>query len=150
MKKILLLLISLFFFPTISYALTGFEPEFYCKATEQAEISALSANVTINYEITMANDGPVFFITLTNLTEDMILIDKKNLKSYQNFKSTGSEFTIRTTGSGDYDIDIYSKKCKTRVATKSVRLPRYNYFYNDPLCEGLSGYKQCQRWSGYN
>lgn len=136
--------------PQASYALTGLEPEFFCTASEQAEISAFSANVTIDYEITMASDGPVFYITLTNLTEDMILIDKKNLKSYQNFKPTGSELTIRTTGSGDYDIDIYSKKCKSRITTKTVRLPRYNYFYDDPLCEGLSSYKQCQRWSGYN
>ena len=80
----------------------------------------------------------------------MIVFDNTANKTYRNFKNTGSEITINTKRNGRYSFSIYSLQCKDKIIDKTISLPIYNKYYNDPLCDGLEGYSQCQRWSGYN
>lgn len=143
MKKILVLFICLFSFPIISNAVS-------CTSSELSEATAFSSNVNIVYLIEMNGDSPTFSITLSNLTDDMAVIDKTTGKLHKGFKTTGSSLNIKTTSSGKYSFDIYSLKCKSKVATKAVTLPKYNPYYKDERCKGLEEYALCQRWSGYS
>lgn len=142
MKKVLLLIICLFSFPYVCNAAS-------CSNTEIGQLSGFTSNVNIVYLVDMKNDSPEFSITITNLTSDMVILDKVASKVYKGFKN-GDRLDIKTTISGKYAFDIYSLKCKKQIGTKSITLPKYNPYYKDELCNGLEDYSQCQRWSGYN
>ena len=142
MKKILIFIICLFVFPIISYGAN-------CSNDKYTETSRLVNNVNITYEISINNNKPTFTIVLTNLTDDMGVVDLVTSKAHKNFKATGSELKITTSTSGRYSFDIYSLACKTKIGNKAVTLPTYNSYYNDELCKDLESYDLCKRWSSY-
>lgn len=142
MKKILFVIITLLIFPVVGNAV--------CTSAEKSEIMSLASNVNISYEIKINNNKPMYHIYLNNLTSDMLLFDTKTGKMYNKFSDKGDEFSIVTSLSGSYAFDIYSYKCKESIMTKMITLPKYNIFYLDPLCEGLSNYSICQRWSTFS
>ncbi len=151
MKKGLFLLIGLVIFPITSYAAvqSSFGGTMFCTSQEQSEVMAFAANVTFSYETIVNDNSASYVITVSNLTDDMILVDSTGIKTYSNFKSSGSEIKIKTANTGQYSFDIWSKKCKTRITTKSISLPYFNAYYADPLCKGLEAYPICQKWSNY-
>lgn len=143
MKRLGIFLVCLFVFPLVANAAT-------CNSTNMSNISSLANNVNIVYEVDTSKKTPVFTITLSNLTADMIVFDRNAAKTYKGFANTGSELSIKTNTSGSYSFIIYSKQCKEQVATKSVSLPTYNVFYGDKLCDGLDTCDVCQKWYGSN
>ena len=145
MKKIIFIMICLFAFPMISKAIDVD----YCTKDEASEVRALASNVSINYDVVLKDDKPIYTIYITNLTDDMLVIDRMTAVTKKGFSKTGSEYSFTTEQGGSYYIDIYSYKCKSKLISKVLALPVYNAYYKDPLCEGLDAYKQCQRWSGY-
>lgn len=143
MKRLGIFLVCLFVFPLVTNAAT-------CNSKTMSNISSLANNVNIVYEVDTSKKTPVFTITLSNLTTDMIVFDRNAAKTYKGFSNTGSELSIKTNTSGSYSFIIYSKQCKEQVATKSVSLPTYNVFYGDKLCDGLDTCDVCQKWYGSN
>ncbi len=144
MKKLCVFMACLFIFPLITNAASS------CNAQTMSNISSLANNVNIVYEVDTSSKTPIFTITLTNLTSDMIVFDRNASKTYKGFANTGSEMSVRTKMSGSYSFIIYSKQCKEQVATKSVSLPTYNVYYGDKLCDGLDQCDACQKWYGSN
>lgn len=144
MKKIFIFIVCLFVFPIVTNAASA------CNSLTMSNISSLANNVNVVYEVDTSSKTPIFTITLSNLTSDMIVFDKNLGKTYKGFANTGSEISIKTKTSGSYDFAIYSKQCKEQVATKSVSLPTYNIYYGDKLCNGLDECDVCQKWYGSN
>lgn len=144
MKKSFIFIVCLFIFPIVTNAASS------CNTATMSNISSLANNVNIVYEVDSSSKVPVFTITLSNLTSDMIVFDKNLGKTYKGFANTGSEISIKTKTSGSYSFVIYSKQCKEQVATKSVSLPTYNVYYGDKLCDGLDTCEVCQKWYGSN
>ena len=144
MKKSFIFIVCLFIFPIVTNAASS------CNTATMSNISSLANNVNIVYEVDSSSKVPVFTITLSNLTSDMIVFDKNLGKTYKGFANTGSEISIKTKTGGSYSFVIYSKQCKEQVATKSVSLPTYNIYYGDKLCDGLDDCDVCQKWYGSN
>ena len=46
-----------------------------------------------------------------------------------------------TINNGKWNFDIYSSKCAEKVDSLLVKIPRYNVYSEDPLCEGIDGDK---------
>lgn len=143
MKRLGIFIICLFLFPLVTNAAT-------CDSTAVSNISSLANNVNIVYEVDTSKNTPVFTITLSNLTADMIVFDQNASKTYKGFSNTGSELSIKANTGGSYSFIIYSKQCKEQIATKSVSLPTYNTYYGDKLCDGLEQCEVCQKWYGSN
>jgi len=143
MKKIFIFIICLFGFPMISNA-----------ACDYNRLTSIINNVNIHYEYTIINNNPQFTITLTNLTNDLMVYDNQTKISYCNLNRCKGRFTnelkITTNKSGSYRFDFYNLSCSGSLGHKTISLPKYNPYYKDELCEGLSNYKQCKRWSGYS
>ena len=138
MKKIIVFLICLISFPIMSYA-----------ADCDTDIYEFADNVNINYTITSNENSATFNIYITNLTDDMLLLDTVKGKIYKGFGSNNDRLVVKTTANGKYSLEIYSKKCKTNIRTISVDLPYYNRHYLDSRCKGFENYPLCQRWSTY-
>lgn len=136
MKRLLMILVCLFAFPTLVMGAT---------CDRISNTPQLVNNVNINYSISINNDTPVFTIYITNLTSDMVVIDNNASEVYKN----RSYINVRTNRSGKYSFSIYSKECKSNLRTISVNLPKYNKYYADSRCKGFEQYPLCQRWSEY-
>jgi len=125
-------------------------------AYDCSSLRSYIGNVNISYEYKMINNKPQFTITLTNLTNNLMVYDEVSREFYCNVKKcskkfSGNELKIVTNKTGFYKFSFYNLNCgQESLGSKSVNLPVYNPFYKDKLCKGLESYKQCQRWSGYS
>ena len=89
-----------------------------------------------------------FTMTFKNIDEDFYISDIYNetikLEENQN------EITIKTT-TGVYTYFVNSNKCKTVITEIKVKIPRFNSYSLDPLCDGIDGddFPLCGKYLDY-
>lgn len=131
--KIILLLLS--FLPSSILA----------DSCDWAEISAkknLARNISWSYEYYVKNNKMYFDITVSNVYEDLYVVDNSSKKTYSK-----TEFIIKELSDNQkLSFDIYSKKCGEVVATKEISLPTYNKYYTSEYCKGISEFSYCKKW----
>lgn len=144
MKKILLLSFLLLLVPIKNV-------QAKCMYSDIAEMKKISANVNYSYEYKIVDGDALFNITLTNLTEDAYFVDSSTEKTYKN--KTG-EFILKNYNSGEkivYNFYPNDEDCMNTVLyTIRITLPKYNKYYNNPICVDAQEYSLCQRWSSHN
>ena len=90
-------------------------------------------------------------MTLVNLTSDIYFTDSVTNKTYKN---KNGEYVLKNYQSGDTIIyNFYSNDADclgTNLYTIRIVLPKYNQYYNNPICAGVEEYSLCQRWSSHN
>lgn len=140
MKKILLALILLFPIAKVS-ALN-------CSYSDLAYLKKLASNINYTYKYNEYNGNVTFSVTLTNLQNNLYIVDKTKNTTYS---YTGSEITIDNYTSGQvvkYDIYTNSGDCTDQILYSiALTLPTYNPYYNDELCSTIPNYELCQKWS---
>ena len=144
MKRILCLFFILLLVPTINV-------QAKCMYSDIAELKKIAANVNYSYTYRIENDKALFDITLTNLTPEIYFVDNITENSYKN--KTG-EIVLKNYNSGTsiiYNFYPNDNDCiDTVLYTIRVTLPKYNEFYNSPICADAQEYSLCQRWSSHN
>ena len=134
-KYIKYMLILLSFFPIFVKA----------KDCDWAEISSkknLARNISWSYEYYLLKNEMRFNIMVTNVYEDLYVINAATGKKYQT-----SEFTIEDLSDNQkLKFEIYSKDCGEQIATKDIALPTYNKFSGTEYCKGISEFPSCKRW----
>ena len=122
-----------------------------CMYSDIAELKKIAANVNYSYEYRIENGKALFDITLTNLTPKIYFVDNTTEKSYKN--KTG-EIMLKNYNSGasiTYYFYPNDNDCANTVLyTIRITLPKYNEFYNSPICADAQEYSLCQRWSSHN
>lgn len=108
-------------------------------------------NVNISYSYKMENGEPVFSITISNLFDDMYVVDKLSGKTYHSDKFTTDSELVLDGYRDDQKIRyvIYSKAygCYGRsLMTLYASIPNYNEFSADKVCVGAEEFSLCQRW----
>lgn len=142
MKKTVLIVILLcFFFPAVAKAA--------CTTDEKIALSKIVNNVKVTpvfYE-----EAEKYALIVSNITPDIYFQDINTKIVYKN---TGKEITIHNVNPNQsYRIKFYSamNNCYgSALQSIYITLPGYNKYYKDPLCEGFSSYKICQKWVNYN
>ena len=63
-----------------------------------------------------------------------------------NIMSTDTSIIFDSIPSGEYTIGIinYNSQCQEQLKTFTIKVPRYNYYSEDPLCEGIEEFYLCQ------
>lgn len=123
---------------------------YYCTYSETTRLKKIASNINISYTYDEKTNGVDFSITLVNLHPDLYLVDATNdeIISY-----TNSEVTISGYKGGEtvqYKVYTVVPFCEgTVLTTLRITLPSYNSFYKDNLCEGISSYSLCQKWSSH-
>lgn len=144
MKKILWLIFLFLLIPTKNIHAK-------CMYSDIAEMKKISANINYSYEYKIVDDVALFDITLTNLTKDIYFVDSNTGKTYKN--KTG-EIVLKNYNSGEnivYNFYPNDTDCMDTVLyTIRITLPKYNEYYNNPICVGASEYSLCQKWSSHN
>ena len=98
-------------------------------------------------ETEIGTDYNRFKITVKNIDNDFkvyIPIYEVELE-----ESNGTaEYELST---GNWTLEIYSEKCEESVRNISFRLPTFNKYSLDPLCEGIDGeeFRLCDKYLEY-
>lgn len=140
MKKILLFSLVLLF-PIIKVN------ALYCSYSDLAYLKKLASNISYYYDYEEINNNVSFKITLTNLQDELYIVDSTSGKRYD---YSDKEITIDGYQSGQIiRYYVYSTKgdCEDVLYTVVVNLPTYNPYYRDEICKGIENYTLCQKWS---
>ena len=151
MKKKILLVIILFILPINALGLTYGG----CDYSTVSKLKSLVTNINISYSYRIENNNAYFDITLNNLTPDIYFYDQKNNKNYYYSDTNNGEITIKnyTSNGSTGTYKFYSAKDECygiKLGSKYYKLPNYNAYYSSKLCEGISNYSLCQKWTTIN
>lgn len=123
-------------------------PSFVNAKCTNEEISALKKEtkaIKVEYEHkgeTITEDGGIdynkFNVDIINIPNEYYIIISDGL----NYKlvPTDGKITKELTN-GKWIIEVYSNKCEDVIDTITVRLPKFNIYSLDPLCDGIDGDK---------
>lgn len=122
-----------------------------CTVDDKMRYSSLATNITTSYEYKEQNGNVSFDITIHNVHNDLVVIDDSTKKRYESSNNGLNNFTINNLKDGyNYSFKVYAKSgdCSYRLFnTLYVTTPKFNKYYNDPICEGASDYLLCQKWT---
>jgi len=143
--NVILMFIFLMIIPSITKAECGY--------SEISRLQALATNLGFSYNYTETDEGinskVNFNITITNMVPELYIVDQTNIKVY--YYNQNKEVTIGNYKPGSTTRFIVygnSGACKgVEISNNYVTLPSYNRFYKDEVCNGVSDYKLCNRWS---
>lgn len=126
-----------------------------CDYNEKNKLQALASNLGFSYNYTETDEGinskANFSIIITNMRPEIYVVDQTNIKVYY---YNNNEFTINGYKPGSTtQFIVYGNvgECKgVELLNNYITLPSYNRFYKDEVCEGVSDYKLCNRWTRVN
>lgn len=128
----------------------------FCSNLDKANQRALATNLNISYQENIRNNSANFDITITNITENLIVRDALNNRDYRygHDRNNPSEITIfGFSDGGSYKFEIYTdlEHCEDDLLhVIYATVPKYNPYYNDELCDGIENYRMCQRWVNFD
>jgi len=140
MKSKILLLLVVLLIPVSARAYT-------CSDSDAARLRKLASNVTASYDYQEYDDYATFSVTLTNLNNDIYIVDSTNGKTY--YYDGNNEITIDgyTPGTNiKYYIYNTRSDCVSGYLTiKYVNLPYYNKYYKSEICQNNTN-SLCYKW----
>ena len=144
-NKILLIIILLLCFSFKANALTYGG----CDYSVISNLKSYVSNVNISYSYSMTDDGPVFAVTLNNITPNMYFYDDVTDRNYYYSDTLNGEITISDyINSGNYKFYSAINECYgVSIGSKYYKFPSYNYYYEDPLCSDIQDFSLCQKWT---
>lgn len=129
-----------------------------CSNEKIAELKTKSKNIKVEYiydpNAVFEEDGNLvsmkggFDTKIYGLFDEVYLYDSEYEISYDIFDTNDNVLNLGFLGGGKYSFDIISKECNVSVGVVKFEIPRYNYYANDPLCDGISGddLDVCSEW----
>jgi hypothetical protein len=122
-----------------------------CENKVLSDYKSLASNINIYYTYSMQNGKPVFDITISNIYEDIYIVDttKNKTYKYQNFTSDYELILKGYTDNQRVKFQIYTSVsgCYGQLlSTRYVTLPNYNEYSDDNVCAGAEDYSLCQKW----
>lgn len=131
----------------------------YVKASCSTEVlllqkeSASKIKVTYKHlgEITKEDGSKVyneFLVTASNIEEGLYI--HLSPMTNENFIENENDIQIKLT-TGTWHYNIYSSKCEMVVKDIIVKLPKFNIYSLDPLCEGIDqdSFSLCAKYHEY-
>jgi len=144
-KVILFVFSLLMVMPNTIYAL--------CDYKEKSELQSLAGNLnfTYNYEENGEgiNSNVKFSITITNMHPNLYIVDQTNIQVY-NYNDNGEIVIDGYSPGSTIQFIVYGNttNCMSvELMNNYITLPSYNHFYRDTVCDGVSNYKLCNRWT---
>lgn len=122
-----------------------------CENKVLSDYKSLASNINIYYTYSMQDGKPVFDITLSNIYEDIYIVDTTRNKTYK-YKDFTSDYELILKGYTDnqtvkFQIYTSTKGCYGQLlSTRYVPLPNYNEYAKDKICVGAEEYSLCQKW----
>ena len=151
MKKILyviMMVISLF----LINVQADEESDFKCEGEERQRLKNLASKLEYTYSFRKNEDDVIdFSITISNLNEDLKIIITDDLaRDDKEFKYNDSKVVTKSGFSSGQRVNIAIKGfvvnwCSGEtISTKLLKVPYYNYNYDEEFCKDNSDFKYCK------
>jgi len=115
--------------------------EGYCDLNDYARIKNIVNKITITSEYAKdenGNDTGKFNLVIKDLTDELFIIDEITPKEYYFEDTENGTIIIKNVIDVTYKFTIYYKTCDDKlIKTITHKVPKYNYYANNPLCEGI-------------
>lgn len=140
-----LIIVALLFIPTKINAAS------ICNPGLLADYKSLAGNINITYSYKLEKGKPIFEVTISNLYNDMYVVDKLTKKTYDKADfNSNNELIIggyRENSKIRYEIYTRVAGCYGKLLTiRYVTFPNYNEFSTDEICVGAEEFSLCKRW----
>lgn len=142
-KKIIIILFIMFIFKTNALALKYGG----CEYSDVSRMKRLVNNINVTYNYRIVNNIAYFDVTLTNITDEMYIVDNITYNVYYN-NGTG-EITIPNFTSKSVTFSIYSNRSDCRslfLGSKYAQFPIYNKYHTSDMCKNISDFSYCKKW----
>ncbi len=148
MKKIALIVITLLMFITHVSADV-------CNNVQYEVLQKLANNVTTYLEpVTDENGYKKFNLVFVGLSPDIRIINKNTNATYfsTNYYHLAERKAEDLTPGETYKFDIRGMEvCYFQTfRTITVKMPKFNVYSQDPICNGAKNYSLCQKWTPTN
>ncbi len=123
-----------------------------CDYEKRARHKLLASNINFDVDYIEKLNSVEFIITITNLHPEVKMIDTYHDVTYQysNFDEIPKELKITDfKDNNTVKFEFYSRDviCQiNHLYTEYIKLPVYNKYYKDPLCEGIEECVLCKKW----
>ena len=123
-----------------------------CTSKNLSKLKALTYDVKLSYDLVKNEENQtVFMINISNLKEELEVRYGNITIEYDKDKPV-QEITTVTGGGFKYSVDIYVAEALNRacvgekVATKTVDVPKYNYYSERDECIDYEKFYLCNKW----
>ena len=134
--KIKYLLVSILLFLFITPKVNA-----YCSKDNMLKVKEKANNITLKtqYHKNENNlDTGNFNITFEGLTQELYILNQLTGEKYYYNNTNNGTFTIKNLPTGNYTFTVHYDICYSELMrTINYKLPKYNHYANDKLCEGL-------------
>lgn len=91
----------------------------------------------------------MFDLTFSNLTNDMYVRLDNESEEWKEINN--NKIVINNIATGKYKFSIYSNTCQNKIGDINVKIPRFNSYSLDPLCDGIDGedFSLCAKYLDY-
>lgn len=132
--KYLLLTILLFLFITPKV-------NALCSKKNMLEVKEKANNIMLETQYHKKEnntDTGNFNITFKGLTQELYILNQTTGEKYYYNNTDNGTFTIYNLPTGNYIFKVHYEVCYSELMrTINYKLPKYNHYANDKLCEGL-------------
>ena len=124
----------------------------YCGKNDILRVKDDASNITIEAELYKdENDKETgtFNLIIKGLTDELYLKDNLTGQIYNYKNLEEGTLILKNKESNNYVFNIYYDRCEDELMrTIRYKLPKYNHYANDPLCEGITGEELdvCDKW----
>lgn len=142
-KKIIIILFMMFILKSNVLALKYGG----CEYSDVSRMKQLVTNINVTYNYRIVNNIAYFDVTLSNITDEMYIVDNVTHNIYHN-PGTG-EITIPNFTSKSVTFSVYSNRSDCRslfLGSKYAQFPTYNKYYTSKMCEGINEFTYCKKW----
>lgn len=135
--------ICIFFFPIFVKADD-------CSSVDRERLKKFANNVTFTLEEVDYNGNIYFKMLFVGVSKEISIFDQNTYLSHRNLSNDFiSEVDIGFLKSGKssiYRIRGNNVCSNYTFRTITVNVPKYNIYYNEPICSNARNYKLCQKW----
>ena len=127
--------------------------ESLCEQTEFKRVRELAKKVEFDYEYELVDGKAVFTINAMNLNKELKvqIIDNEYSDDNREFKNAGNNRgSLKNFKEGERVVVTITAFVPNwcsgeKVYTKVVKLPYYNYYYDEEKCKGYEEYRYCKQ-----
>ena len=123
-----------------------------CDSKEYNRLKELAKKIEFDYDYELVNGKAVFAINAVNLNSELkvLIIEDYYTDNYKEFKDNSNHIATLNNFEEGSKVVVTIKAfvpnwCSGKtILTKTVKLPYYNYVYNEEKCKGHEDFKYCK------
>ena len=147
-KKLLLLVLTFVFVPQVKADCDREALNNLSKMAENIEITS-ELDITLEDQYTGKRDYSIddegkpiprgnMKIIISGMSEEFKIVDETYNRTFMYSDFTDGILIVKSELNGQRRFKVYSSECNEVVRTINIKIPRYNIYSTDPLCEGIS------------